>query len=135
MAQWIKIQLANAGHIGSKPGPRIPSAVDKLSPCTQSLSPRAATTEACVVAHALQHEKPLQWEAHALQLKSSRNSLQLGKAHAQQQSPREAINKPIFFFLKMNRLGIPWRSTVARVQSLVGELKSLKLYGTAKKMF
>ena len=46
-------------------------------------SPRSAITEA----HVPQEEKPLQWEAWALQLESSPHLTQLEKAHAQQQDP------------------------------------------------
>ena len=59
----------------------------------QLLSPRAATTEARAPrARAPQQEKPLQWEAQAL-TKSSPRSLELEKAHAQQQRPNTAKNK------------------------------------------
>ena len=78
-----------------------------------------------------------------MQLKSSPNLLQLGKAHARQQSPSEAIKKQFFFFKdeqNKNSLEIHWLwldafTAVAQVQSLVGELKSLKPYGTVKKIF
>ena len=43
-------------------------------------------------AHASQQEKPPQWEAYALQLESSLHSLQLEKAHVQQQRPSTARN-------------------------------------------
>ena len=43
-------------------------------------------------AHAPQQEKPPRWEAHALQ-QSSICSLQLERAHAQQQRPNAAKNK------------------------------------------
>ena len=52
------------------------------------------TTEACVPqAHALQQEKPLQWEDGAAQLESSLHSPQLEKAHTQQQRSSRAQNK------------------------------------------
>ena len=47
-------------------------------------------------AHALQQEKPPQWEAHALHrtaMKSSPLSLQLEKASTQQPRPNAAKNK------------------------------------------
>ena len=66
----------------------MPHAVGQLSLCTttpepQLLSPHPAATEACVPrAHALQQEKPLQWEAYAPQ-QSSPTSSQLERlAHA-----------------------------------------------------
>ena len=54
-------------------------------------SPRATTTEACAPrAHAPQQEKPLQWEAHALQRRVAPRSPQLEKAHTQQWRPNAA---------------------------------------------
>ena len=51
----------------------------------QLLSPRATTAEAHAPrAHALQQERPLQWEDR---------SLQLEKAHVQQRGPNAAKNK------------------------------------------
>ena len=41
-------------------------------------------------AHALQPEKPWQWEASALQLEGNPHSPQLETAHIQQQGSREA---------------------------------------------
>ena len=43
--------------------------------------------------HAVQQEKPAQWEAHAPQLESSPCSLQLEKTRAQQRWPSTAKNK------------------------------------------
>ena len=55
-------------------------------------SPRATTTEACApTAHALQQEKPLQWEAHALQ--RTPHLPQLETARVQQWRPNTAKNK------------------------------------------
>ena len=44
-------------------------------------------------AHALQQEKPPQWDAHALQLESSPHLPQLEIACMQQQRPRASENK------------------------------------------
>ena len=77
----VKNPPANAGDTGSIPGPgrshmqrsNWARAPQILSPRyrarePQPLSPRATTTEARAPrAHALQQEKPLQWEARALQ--------------------------------------------------------------------
>ena len=105
MAQWIKIQLANAGHIGSKPGPRIPSAVDKLSPCTQSLSPRAATTEACVPrARAPQQERPLQRAACTPQQKAA--PIHCNERKPKQSNKDSTQSKIIFFKNRQQKSGI-----------------------------
>ena len=58
----VKNHPANAGDMGSSPGPgKIPHAVEQLSRVPQLLSLRATTTEARVPrAHAPQQEKPLQ---------------------------------------------------------------------------
>ena len=48
---------------------------------------------ACPGAHALQPEKPPQWEAHTPQLESCPQLLQLEKAFTQQQRPSTAKNK------------------------------------------
>ena len=77
----VKNPPANAGDMGSSPGPgrshmprsnqsRAPQLLSLHSRARepQLLSPRATTTEACVPrACAPQQEKPLQWEAHAPQ--------------------------------------------------------------------
>ena len=44
-------------------------------------------------AHAMQQEKPLQWEARVPQRRVAPRSLQLEKAHAQQRRPNTAKNK------------------------------------------
>ena len=75
-------------------------------------SPCATTTEARVPrARDPQQEKPLQWEACALQRKSSPRSLQLEKAPMQQWRPNTApknnnkwINK-LINFKKKKRIG------------------------------
>ena len=63
----VKNPPANAGDMCSIPGPgRSHMATEQLSPC-------ATTTEAHAPrAHALQREKPPQWEARALQLEKAR---------------------------------------------------------------
>ena len=64
---------------------KLPHAVEQLSPCVETTEPvlwslGAATAEAHELrAHALQQEKPLQWEAHAMWLESTR-SAQLEKS-------------------------------------------------------
>lgn len=51
---------------------------------TQLLSPHTTTTEVqAPKVHALQAEKPLQWETHALQLERSPSLQQLEKAQVQ----------------------------------------------------
>ena len=66
------------------------------------LSPRGATTRAQVLqllkpadprAHALQQEKPPQWETRTPQLESRPHSLQLEKACVQQPRPSAAKYK------------------------------------------
>ena len=63
--------------------------------CVLQLSSlRAATTEACARrAHAMPQENPPQWEARALQQKTSSRSPQLEKVHMQQLRHNAAKNK------------------------------------------
>ena len=57
----------------------------------------------CPRAHALQQEKPQQWEAHAVQWTAGPSLLQLEKAHTQQRKPSTAkINKIIYKKIKTN---------------------------------
>ena len=57
----------------------------------EQLSPCAPTTKAHMPRGcALQKEKPLQWDTFILQLESSPHSLQVGKAHMQQEDPVQA---------------------------------------------
>ena len=65
----VKNPPANAGDMGSSPGPGRPHMPwSNKAHVPQLLSPRAATTEARAPrARAPQQEKPPQWEAHALQ--------------------------------------------------------------------
>ena len=56
--------------------------------------PCATTTEAHVPRAFAPQEKPLQWEAHAPQLETNPYSLQLEKAHMQQQRPSAAMKTP-----------------------------------------
>ena len=62
---------------------KLPCAMEQLSPCATSTepvlsSPGAAATEAWALRACAQHqEKPLQWQAQALHLESSRHSPQL----------------------------------------------------------
>ena len=59
-----------------------------MPPAVEPLSLWATTTEARMPrAPAPQHEKSLQWEAQAPQLKCSPHSPQLQKARVQQQKP------------------------------------------------
>ena len=84
------------GH-GFNPWSRkIPHAAEQLSPRTTATEPVCynCTIEVRVpTAHSLYQEKPLQWEACALQLESSLHTLQLDKAHKQQWRLSVAINK------------------------------------------
>ena len=110
----VKNPPANAGDMGSSPGPGRSHMLCTCSARSQSneacapqllslrsrahkpqlLSLCATTTEACVPrAHAPQQEKPPRWEDRAPQQKSSPRSLQLEKTHAQQQRPNAAKNK------------------------------------------
>ena len=98
----VKNLPANAGDTGLSPGPgrshmprsnkaRAPQLLSLRSRAhePQLLSPWATTTEARAPrAHALQQEKPPQWEARAS--KSSPRSLQLEKACVQQRRPNAA---------------------------------------------
>ena len=52
----------NIGNTGSVPSGKIPHPAEQLSPCTTTTEPT------CLKAHDSRQEKPLQWEAHALQL-------------------------------------------------------------------
>ena len=59
----VKNPPANAGNTDSIPGPwKIPHDMEQLSPCIPTTEP------ICPRAHALQQEKPPQWEAHTPQL-------------------------------------------------------------------
>ena len=84
MSQWLTIRLPIQGtRIWSLVG-EDPSAVGQLSQCvtaTEANAPRA---------HALQQEKPPQWEAQATQLENNPCSLHLEKAHTQHWSPSMA---------------------------------------------
>ena len=80
----MKREDTNDQHQDCKSGTR---ALQLLSLC-------ATTTEARMPrARAPQHEKPLQWEAHAPQWGVAPHSLQLEKAHVHQQRPSAAKNK------------------------------------------
>ena len=81
-------------HGATKPrGPQLLSLHSRARK-PQLLSLRATTTEAREPrAHALQQEKPPQWEAGALQQRVGPRSLQLEKAYAQQRRPNAAKNK------------------------------------------
>ena len=82
----VKNPPANAGDMDSSPGlgrSHMPRSNKATEP--QLLSPRATTTEAHVAgAHALQQERPPQWEACLSQLE---------KAHMQQWRPNAAKKK------------------------------------------
>ena len=92
----VKILPANASSI---PGARwshtsLVAPLEQLSPCattTEGLRPRA---------HAMQYEKPLRWEAGALQLDSP---LVTTEKPAQQQRPNTAKNKWIKITLKKKK--------------------------------
>ena len=62
---------------------------------------------ACPRACAPQQEKPPQWEAWALQLKSNPHSWQLEKTHVQQWRPSTAKNKYIKLCFKKIKTEIP----------------------------
>ena len=67
---------ANAGDMGSIPGPR------RFHRPWSNQSPCATTTEACVPStYAPQQEKPLKRKTHALHLENSPCLPQLEKAH------------------------------------------------------
>ena len=87
----VKNLPANAGDIGSIPALRrlhMPRGNEVHA--SKLLSLCAATTEAHTLELVLCNKKPLHWEAHALQLKSSAHLLQLEKAYAQQWRPSTA---------------------------------------------
>ena len=66
----------------------------KIPHALGQLNPSARTTEVHTPrARALQQEKPLQWEAHSLQLESGPHSPQPEKARVQQQRPSAAKNQ------------------------------------------
>ena len=81
----VKNPPANAGGMGSIPGPgiKILHMLWANWTCVQQLlkptHPRA---------HALQQEKPPQWEAHIQQLETNPCLPQIEKAHVQQQRPK-----------------------------------------------
>ena len=99
----VTVQPHSGGPVVKKPpanaGTWVRSLVLADPNAPGKLSPWATTTDAHKPrAHDLQQEKPLQWEAHALHLDSSRCSLQLEKALVQQRRPRAAkINKLTIF--------------------------------------
>ena len=70
------------------PGTQVRFLVQEDSTCHEATKPMSHNYWAC----APQQEKPLQWEARALQ-QSSPCSPQLEKAHAKQQRPSTVINK------------------------------------------
>ena len=76
-----------SGHGFHPLSQRIPHASGQLSPCATTTEPASPGT------HALQQEKPLQWEAHAQQLQMSPHSLQVEKAGAEQRRPSMTKNK------------------------------------------
>ena len=98
---------ANAGDTGSSPGlggshmprsnwARAPQLLSLRSGARepQLLSPRATTTDAHAPrAHALQREKPLQWEVCAPQRRVAPASATKKKARVQQRRPNAAKNK------------------------------------------
>ena len=98
--------------------------------------PHATATEAHTLwAHASQQEKH-QGEDHTPQLERSPCSPKLEKARVQQQGP-SAANRLIVLNVGTS-LGVQWLGLVlsmlrARVQSLVGELRSHMPHGVAKK--
>ena len=90
----------------------------------QLRSLRAATTEAHIPRScALQQEKPLQWEAWALQLESSPYSPQVEKAHMQQLRPSTAKNK--LKKKKQNRMEmLEIKDMIQGIKTLLDGLKS-----------
>jgi len=54
-------------------------------------------------AHVLQREKPLQWEAHALQLKSSHYSLPAHRQRNPAHSSEDPV-QPLKTFIQCNKL-------------------------------
>ena len=82
---------------------KIPHATEQLSPCT-------TTIEACAPrAHALQQEKPLQWEVYALQLESNPRRPQLEKSPGSNKDPAQPKRKKIIFnnFIFKKLQGLP----------------------------
>ena len=86
----VKNSPCNARDTGPIPGWEEPT-------CRGAVEPVHRNYRACMPrAHALQQEKPPQWEALALQRHSGHRLPQLEKAHEQQQRLSTAKNKYIF---------------------------------------
>ena len=88
---------AIAGDMGSNPGPgrfHMPQSNQAHTPQLLSLCSRAQEPRLlkpmCPRAPPPQQEKPLQWQARALQVESSPYSLELEKALMEQQRPNTA---------------------------------------------
>ena len=89
MVQWLRIHLPMQGA-------RVRSLVQEDPTCRGAAKPLCRNCWAhALEPHALQQEKPPQWEAHTLQLERSPCSLQLEKTHAQRRWPGTAKNKKL----------------------------------------
>ena len=99
VAQWLRIRLSMQGTWVRSLAWEDPTCHGATKPASHNywarvphlLSPRATTAEARTPrAHALQQEKPLQWEARTLQWRVAPLSPQLEKARVQQGRPSAA---------------------------------------------
>ena len=77
-----------------------PPALQLLGLCSRAQEPQLLKPAHLRVS-TLQQEKPLQWEARALQLEYSRHSLQLEKSpHSNSEPAQPKINKTIYIYIK-----------------------------------
>ena len=99
VVQWLSVRLPMQESQVQSPVRELRSHTEgQLRPGHQAygalvLERRLPTPTCPTRAHTLQQEKPQRCEARAPQLESSPRSLQLEKAHTEQQRPRTAINK------------------------------------------
>ena len=78
-----------------------------LIPSLGATKPMCHNYWACALEPMVCNEKPLQWEAQALQLQSRPHSPQLEKTHVQQWRPNTAKNKYIKLCFKKIKTEIP----------------------------
>ena len=118
VVQWLRVCFAMQGHQFAPWSGTLSHAMGQQSPGAQWLSP---SPRACA-----SQEKPPQTEATSAQLESSPCSLQLGKAHVQQQRPsaanKDLINKILNLCFKKTKkylYCVIWYCDIRRNISLV----------------
>ena len=138
----MKNLLTSAGDMGSSPGPgrshipwsnyaHVPQLLSLFSRGhkPQLLSPGATTTEACTPrAHGLQQREVTTMRSPGTKTKSSPRSLQLEKAHAQQQRPNTAKKKIIIIKKIKNKTNYISKPSDAGEEILRGKEIALNAY-------